>query len=179
MSFDEKGQSSVHDAMMFLSIMLVASALIVGVSNHLLRAGDVHDFERLHNHTTRLASTVLSSTVPNASYVDEDGRTIISKDISVLDMIIEELVMLDWGLSRDDFDGPGRYNGRIVQVVSALLDEDIFFYALCGQYGDLEIALGNSIPSGNQGVEVAASTARIPMPGEEYDVLITLHLWWK
>lgn len=176
---EEDGQSSVYDAMMFLSIMLVASALIVGVSNHLLRADDVRSFDDLEQSSMRFANAVLTSTVPNASYIDGMGSKVTSRDISVQDMVIEELVLLRSGMPEENFDGADGYNERIVQVLSSLLDKDRFFGALFGQYGDEEIMLGDGFPFQGQQGEIAANTTRIPMPEEENDIIIIVYLWWK
>ena len=176
---DEEGQSSIYDAMMFLSIMLVASASIIGVSNYLLRADDVRSFEELENYSARYANAVLSSTVPNATYIDGLGSNVTSQDISVRDMIIEELVLLRSGVPEENFGGSGGYDERIAHVLSSLLDTDRFQARLCGRYGVQEVAFGSeSEPAGHK-EDIAANTARISMPEAENDILIVVYVWWK
>ncbi len=175
----EDGQSSVYDAMIFLSIMLVASALIIGAYTHLRRAEEVYSYEELHRNSVRFANAVLSSTVPNASYVDSFGNKVTSRDISVRDMIIEELMLLESGIPKQNFEGPEGYNSRILNVSSSLLDEDRFLCALSARYGDQEIIFGRGLPAEDRRGETAAQTIRIPVPEVENDITITVHLWWK
>lgn len=175
----EDGQSSVYDAMMFLSIMLVASTLIIGISNYLLRAEDIRSFEELEQYSTRYANAVLSSTVPNASYIDSLGSRVTSQDISVQDMIIEEMVLLRSGVPGDNFNGTDGYNNRIVHVLSSLLDKDRFCARLYSQYGEQEVEFGSAPKSVNQKREIAAKTTRISIPDTEDDIVIIAYLWWK
>ncbi|MCK4445328.1 MAG: hypothetical protein KAW09_12340 [Thermoplasmata archaeon] len=171
----EDGQSSVYDAMIFLSIMLVASALIVGASTHLLRAEDVHSYENLHQNSVRFTNAVLSSTVPNASYVDSFGFKVISKDISIQDMIIQELVLLESGVPEQNFRGEGGYNIRVEGVLSSLIDKDRFHCTLSGSHRSHEITFGDSFP--DSPYEIAANTTEIYLPEDDASITITLYVW--
>ncbi len=171
---DKKGQSSIYDAMMSLSIMLVASGLVVGLSVHLMKADDVNEFEELHNYAGRLASALLSSTVPNASFLDVDGFEIVAKDISVQEMIVQEVLLLESGVARENFLGANGYDTRIEEVLSSLLDGDRFDCRLHGFYKSQEVAFGEELPDAHN--EVAADNTEIHLPGEE-SIRITLYVW--
>lgn len=167
------GQAAAFDAIMFLAILLVASALILGVSTHLRQAEDVSEFSDLHTLTTRTSNALLGSTVPNASYVDVEGGVIVSKDISVLDMMVEELLLVQSGVPENNFDGDGRYNHRIAQVLSSLVDEDRFQFELCGRYMDVSVFFGEA--SGQ--TDTAARMTEIFLPGVTQPIQITLSIW--
>ncbi len=177
--YNERGQSSVYDAMIFLSIMLVASTLITAVSTHLLRADEVRGFEELEKYSIRYANAVLSSTVPSASYKDSVGSNVTSSDISVRDMVIEELVLLRSGISEENFEGPHGYNERITRVMLSLLDKDRFDARLHGQYGECEVAFSTTFSQTYQEEDIAASTARILVPEAENEIVIIVYVWWK
>ncbi len=167
------GQAAAFDAIMFLAILLVASTLILGVSTHLRQAEDVSEFSDLHTLTTRTSNALLGSTVPNASYVDVEGGVIVSKDISVLDMMVEELLLVQSGVPENNFDGDGRYNHRITQVLSSLVDEDRFQFELCGRYMDVSVSFGEA---GGQ-TDTAARMTEIFLPGVTQPIQITLSIW--
>lgn len=167
------GQAAAFDAVMFLAILLVASALILGVSTHLRQAEDVSEFSDLHTLTTRTSNALLGSTVPNATYVDVGGGVIVSKDISVLDMMVEELLLVQAGVPENNFDGDGGYNHRIEQVLSSLVDEDRFRFELCGRYVDVSVSFGEA--SGQ--TDTAARTTEIFLPGVSQPIRITLSIW--
>ncbi len=167
------GQAAAFDAIMFLAILLVASALILGVSTHLKQAEEVSEFSDLYALTTRTSSALLGSTVPNASYVDIEGRVIVSKDISVLDMMMEELLLVQSGVPESNFDGDGRYNHRIIQVLSSLVDEDRFRFELYGRYMDVSVSFGET----SDQTDTAARTTEIFLPGVSQPIRVTLSIW--
>jgi len=172
-----RGQSAVFDATMFLAILLVASTMMVSFSASLRQAEDVSSFQDLHTHATRLTNVVLASTVPNASYVDIHGNHMVRTDISVQDVIIEELVLLHDGVPEENFRGHNRYNDRLGQVLSSLVDDDRFSYALSCSYGEKEIVIGDVRPTYSMGIETSAHTTEISLPGEGERITITLFLW--
>lgn len=167
------GQAAAFDAIMFLAILLVASALILGVSTHLRQAEDVSEFSDLHALTARTSNALLGSTVPNASYVDVEGSVIVSKDISVLDMMVEELLLMQAGVPEDNFDGNGSYNHRIAQVLSSLVDEDRFQFELRGRYLNVSVSFGGA--SGQ--ADTAARMTEIFVPDVTQPIQITLSIW--
>ena len=167
------GQAAAFDAIMFLAILLVASALILGVSTHLRQAEDVSEFSDLHALTTRTSNALLGSTVPYASYVDVEGGVIVSKDISVLDMMVEELLLMQAGVPEGNFDGNGSYNHRIAQALSSLVDEDRFRFELCGRYMDVSVSFGEASGQAN----MAARMTEIFVPGVTQPIQITLSIW--
>ncbi|MFQ5883695.1 MAG: hypothetical protein ACE5IO_01180 [Thermoplasmata archaeon] len=177
---DRKGQSSVFDATVFLAIMLIASSLLIGLSESVFKVNDVSSFEDMSAFTGRLAYAALGSTVPNASYSDADGEEIIQRDISVQDMIIEELLLLQGGLPAENFGGAGRYNDRIEHVFSSLANESPYFYALHGNYHEVEIIIGNSNLTKVQElrrVEKATYVSEIFVPGDDEPISIILQVW--
>jgi hypothetical protein len=157
---------------MFLAILLVASALILGVSTHLRQGEDVSEFDDLYTLTERVSNALLRSTVPNASYTDIEGNVIVLKDISVIDMIVEELLLMKTGVPESSFNGTDRYNERIAQVLSSLVDEDRHRFELSGRF------LGSSISFGHaQGqTETAAKVTEIFLPDVTEPIQITLSI---
>jgi hypothetical protein len=170
---ETEGQTAAFDATIFLAILLVASALMVGVSNHLSEAEDANSFDDLHKYTVRLASAVLGSTVPNASYMDIEENEIVRVDASVLDMIIEELLLLQADVPAYNFEGEGRYNERVSSVLSSLLDEDRYGFTLSGGYLEKTLLIGQASPLS----ERSAHTTEIFQLGETEPITITLTIW--
>lgn len=180
MRTDRKGQSSVFDATVFLAIMLIASSLLIGLSESVFKVNDVSSFEDMSAFTRRLAYAALGSTVPNASYSGADGEEIIQRDISVQDMIIEELVLLRGGVPAENFEGPERFNDRIEQIFSSLTNESPYFYALHGNYHEVEILISNSNLTKGQEVqraEKATYLSEIFVPGDDEHISIILQVW--
>jgi hypothetical protein len=173
LTVSREGQTAAFDATIFLAIMLVASALIVGVSGYLEQEEDTRAFEELQVLTTRLANAVLESTVPNASYMDINGDRYVQVDISVQDMIVEELLLMNAGVPPDNFDGPGGYSDRIGQILSALVDEDRYQCSLFSSYLDHDLHIGSI----DKTVETAVHTIEISLPGEAGHIQIKLKLW--
>jgi hypothetical protein len=168
-----RGQAAAFDAVMFLAILLVASALVLGVSTHLKQAEDVSEFDDLYTLASRTSNALLGSTVPNASYVDVEGDVIVSKDISVLDMMVEELLLIQAGVPVSSFEGPGRYNHRIAQTLSSLVEEDRFQFELYGRYMDASVSIGEGSGQGDK----AAKLTEIFPPGVTQPIQITLSVW--
>jgi hypothetical protein len=161
------GQVAAFDAVMFLAILLVASVLILGVSTYLKQADDVSEFEELYAMATRTSNALMRSTVPNASYMDIEGNVITSRDISVLDMIVEELLLMKAGVPESSFEGDGRYNHRILQTLSSLVDEGRYRFELQGGYMDIK---------GGQ-TEKASKMMVISLPDVAQSIIITLSIW--
>lgn len=175
---NDKGQSSVFDATVFLTIMAVASFLLIGLSESVLEVNDVSSFEDMSTFTRRLAYASLRSTVPNASYSDKQGLEITQRDISVQDMIIQELLLLHEGVPPGNFLGLEGFNDRIETILSALAGESPYFYALRGEYREVEILITNSnLVTGEEmpRVEMASYTSQIFLQGEA--ITITLYVW--
>jgi hypothetical protein len=170
---DKYGQAAAFDAVMFLAILLVASALILGVSTHLKQAEDVSEFIDLYALATRTSNALLGSTVPNASYVGVEGAVIVSRDISVLDMMVEELLLMQAGVPESSFEGHGRYNNLIAQTLSSLVEEDRFRFELHGRYMNNSVSIGEA--SGQ--ADTAAKMTEIYIPGVTQPIQITLSVW--
>lgn len=132
----------------------------------------------MFSYTKRLAHAALASTVTNASYVDINGKGIVRKDISVQDMMIEELLLLVSGVPGENFEGPGRYNGRLERVLSSLVNESSYFYVFHGYYREEDVRISNS---GYQtdAVEMATYSSEISVPGEDESLTMTLRIWRK
>lgn len=172
-----EGQSSVFDATIFLAILLVASALVINISTYMLQAEDAQSFENLQTYTTRLANAVLESTVPNASYSNVEGESIVRRDISVQDMIVEELLMTDNGIPEGNFWGNGNYNERIREVLNSLVDEDLYSYELLSSFRGMEMVIGDSNGIEREGSETCAHTSMISLASGSEQITITLFVW--
>lgn len=162
---------------MFLALLLVASSIMVSFSTSLRQAEDVSSFQDLTVHVSRLTNVLLGSTVPNASYVDIHGDRTVTRDISVQDIIIEELILLHDGIPEENFRGHNGYNDRVKEVLSSLADDDRFSYALSCSYGEEDIVIGDTRPTYDMGIETSAYTTEISVPRESDRITITLFLW--
>jgi hypothetical protein len=173
------GQSAVFDATIFLAIILVASSLLITLSNSAFQVDDVQSFENMFSYTKRLTLAALASTVPNASYIDINGKEMVRKDISVQDMMIEELLLLRSGVPSQNFEGLERYNGRIESVLSSLVSESPYVYEFRGSLEEVDICITNHDSSKGKNVEISAYSLEILVPGEDETLTITLQIWRK
>lgn len=182
MGKNTEGQSSVLDATLYLAIILVASSLLLSLSQSVSKITDVSSFEDMSTYARRLAHAGLGSTVPEASYVDVSGDEMVHKDISVQDIVITELLLLRGGTPADSFEGPGRFNREIERVFSYLVNESPYWYSLTGNYQDVDILISNSNPAEEemkQGVEKATYFSEILLPDEYGIISISVHVWRK
>lgn len=161
--------------------MAVASFLLIGLSESVLEVNDVSSFEDMSTFTGRLAHAALSSTVPNASYLDKHGLEIVQRDISVQSMVIQELLLLHAGVPIENFQGPDRFNDRIESVLSALAGECPYFYALRGEYQRVEILITNSNLATNEKMprtEMASYISEVFLQEGER-ITITIQVWLR
>lgn len=143
---------------------------------HMLKAEYIQEYGSLQDYSVRLGNALLSSTVPNASYVDIHGAVIISENVSVQNMIIQELLLIEAGVPVENFGGKVGYNERIEMALSSLLDRDIFHCRLIGKYGEHEVDFGDPPPETSK--ETAAYTYVVQIPGN-YGAIETTLLVWK
>lgn len=177
LGMSECGQSSMFDAAVFLTILLVASSLLLNLYDPSIQAEDVRSFQYLSMYTKRLAHAAFSSTVPNASYLDSYGEEVIRKDVSVQEMVVEELLLMSSGVPERNFVGPGRYNDRIEWVLSSLMNESNFNCTLRGELQGSKVYIIGSDNIQSKKVERASYHSEFILPEENLRVSIVLDVW--
>lgn len=104
-SEDEKAQSALFDAVIFLIVMVIASSLISIYSSQYSKDVELIEREDLQLYTRETAEVVLGATLNSTSYEDINGQ-IISKppgDTTILSLLLEELYLLDDGVPKVNF----------------------------------------------------------------------------
>jgi hypothetical protein len=176
---------AVFDAVMFLVIMLVASALIFAYTLQAFNVGEVVSNEADFRYSQEAFDAALEVTVREASYVDLAGNTVTKRDRSVEDLLLDELRLLDDGVPASNFAGSGRYQSALLQEVSAVVDTARYHFALFATYpgagGTHSVVLsdaGITDPSGVPAVRFASqTTASMLSVGKAGDATFEFYLW--
>ncbi len=103
---DEKAQASLFDALMFFTVMLIASMLIFIFSSQTLQTQEVISREDMMRYTEETREALLQSTVYETWYFDIHGNKIMkpSGSTNINELLLEELALLDDGLPRENFE---------------------------------------------------------------------------
>lgn len=102
---DNRGQSALFDAVLFLVIMIIASSMISIFANQYSKDADLLARENMMNYARDSSEVVLGATLDHTWYEDINGN-IISKppgNIKVMNLILEELYLTDFGLPIENF----------------------------------------------------------------------------
>lgn len=102
---DEKAQSALFDAVIFLIVMVIASSLISIYSSQYSKDVELIEREDLQTYNRETTEVVLGATLNSTWYEDINGQ-IISKppgDTTVLSLLLEELCLLDDGVPKENF----------------------------------------------------------------------------
>lgn len=102
---DEKAQSALFDAVMFLIVMIIASSLIHIYSSQYSKDVELMDREDMQAYNRETAETVLGATLNSTWYEDINGQVIGEPpgDTTVLSLVLEELYLLDDGVPKENF----------------------------------------------------------------------------
>jgi hypothetical protein len=197
-SVNENGQSALFDAVIFLVIMIIASSIILIYSGQF--SEDIELLERgdMQAYTRETAEVVLGASINSTWYEDIEGE-IISKppgDTSVLYLLLEELYLMDDGVSKYNFVLGYEHDIKILirNLVTPVYhfalsahftnhskgeDYFVFISDIVPDYESKEEALNDntdyreSMPRSN----LASTHYSLPMMGKDGEVQITFSLW--
>jgi len=130
---DNKGQSALFDSFLFLAIMLIASSLLLLYTTTSFQVEEVLSRQEGIEYVESTRTALLHSTLKEAWYYNATGDVVfVENGSSIEDLLLEELYLLDDGLSLENFEG---YNSEI-NILARALVRDGFHYALYGLYSD-------------------------------------------
>jgi len=114
---DECGQLSLYDALIYFTILLVASTALFFYSFEMERDEDFTRTEEMSKITEETRLSIMRSTVPETTYVDKNGDEIQRENNNVESLIVEKLYLIDKGIESDNIS----YGEDIERLVDDLL----------------------------------------------------------
>jgi len=195
---DERGQSALFDAVMFLIVMIIASSLVQIYSSQYSKDVDLLESEDMHAYNRETAETVLGATLNSTWYEDKDGQEFTKPpgDTTVLSLILEELYLMDDGVPKENF--VLGYEQDIKILIRNLVTLQCHF-SLQGFYKNetkdkgYNIFISDIVPDYATKEEVildqtdytalmprsnlASTRVTMPMIGKSGEVLITFSIW--
>jgi len=168
----DEGQAAIVDAIMFMTIMLVASAVILGASGGWYNR-DSND--GILQYTTEYASTVLRMELPGASYTDPCGQFVDLNGSmrSVGFLLCDEAMILEFGPGSSNF---SEYNDAMLTACKNIIRPGLGFAISCNEGS---VFISGSI-SGIRELPDTRSASHIlisPYPEMQSSVSITFYVW--
>lgn len=133
MSEDERGQAALFDAVIFLVIMIIAASLVSVFANQYSKETDLSAREDMMDYAQKTAAVVLGATLNSTYYEDVTGKEIVKPpgDTKVMNLILEELFQLNFGISKESF--ILGFNQDIKVLIRNLVRSD-YHFALQGTF---------------------------------------------
>jgi hypothetical protein len=130
---DDKGQSALFDAVIFLAIMIIASGLVGVYANQYSKGADLTEREDMVEYTKNTAGVVLAATLSSTWYEDIRGNVVNKPpgDTKVMNLILEELYLLNHGVPKGNF--VMGYEHDIKILIQKLIPTH-YHFALSGSY---------------------------------------------
>lgn len=132
------GQLSLYDALLYFMILLVATTSLFFYTLEMERSHGFLKSEDMANICEEARHSIMRSTIPETSYTDINGNTILRKNSSVESLIMEKFSLID--------DGVERTNISYIQDIYAELNEffrDEYHWGLIAKYGGESISISN------------------------------------
>jgi hypothetical protein len=133
MTSDDKGQAALFDAVIFLVVMIIAASLVSVFANQYSKQTDLSAREDMMDYAQRTSAVVLGATLNSTHYEDVTGKKIVKPpgDTKVMNLILEELYLLNFGISKESF--ILGYNHDIKVLIRNLVTSD-YHFALKGTF---------------------------------------------
>ena len=134
---NRRGQSALFDAIIFLIIMLVASAIVYTYSAHAFRSQEIVSHEDMMRYAEETRHALMQSTLNHTWYFDNNGNNISKPpgSTNIHDLLLEELSLLDDGALSENFaDG---YE-KDINITARTLIRSGYHYAIHATYTNIE-----------------------------------------
>lgn len=173
----ESGQAALFDALLFFVLMLLGATAALLPLSGIASVQDVEQAADMQEYAGEFSSVLFALTLNYTWYSNGNEKIVTNDNRAVLELLVEELVLLESGKSRDCF-----VNGTeepIAALAMALVRPGIDF-SIVASYGNSTITLSNqeegAIPEKG---DVAASVASIGMEpyGLNGKASVGLYLW--
>lgn len=130
---DDKGQAALFDAVIFLVVMIIAASLVSVFANQYSKQIDLSAREDMLDYVRETSTVVLGATLNSTYYEDVTGKRIPKPpgDTKVMNLILEELYLLNFGISKESF--ILGYNHDVKVMIQNLVASD-YHFALQGTF---------------------------------------------
>jgi len=116
---DSDGVEGLFDTFLFLMILSVASCIILNSIPTLMSSEDFERRDKAIRYADSSLEAILSSTLPNASYLGYDGGKIgLANDSTVKEYLLDETYLVWKGRQLSSFD---ECNSRIERMIERLV----------------------------------------------------------
>ncbi|MCK4757540.1 MAG: hypothetical protein KAS67_03730 [Thermoplasmata archaeon] len=105
LSWDDNGQLTLFDSILFFMIMLIASGLFLQMGSMMSGSADLMREQNASEYTDRARLSLMASYIPETTYA-HDGDTHLIRDRSVQYLLIEQLRLMKSGIPGANFDFP-------------------------------------------------------------------------
>jgi hypothetical protein len=132
---DDKGQAALFDAVIFLVIMIIAASLVSVFTSQYSKEMDLNARDDMMDYTQKTCNVVLGATLNSTYYEDVTGERIEKPpgDTKVMNLILEELYQLNFGISKESF--VLGFNHDIKILIRNLVRTD-YHFALQGTFSN-------------------------------------------
>lgn len=162
--------------MIFFLVMLIVSSYVFYLSMNTIDR-NLSGQDDLVNYAGDTKKALLKCTVSDAWYIDGGGKVVERQDASVLELMLEELLLMEEGVPRDSFlEG---YEVKTERIASFLVRDDMHFALSCS-YLDSYIFISNTAARENEIPECrAASSLSVQVPNGELTekASIVFYVW--
>lgn len=195
---DERGQSALFDAVIYLVIMIVASSLIAVYASQYLRDVELSENQDMMDYCRDTSEVIIGATLNFTWYEDINGN-IVQKppgDTTVLNLLLEELYLLDDGVPEENF---ALGFEKDITILARNLVLPNYHFALSATYSNMDTGTGflvfvsdilpdyltkeearedgtdypRSIPQDN----LATVQMTFPMMGKQGEATVSFSLW--
>ena len=168
----QAGTEGLFDAFLFLTIISIASCIVIGSMSDVLRLDDSERRDAAIKYAATSLDAILSTTMRNASYSDRDGSKIELRNCTTIrEFLLDETFLLLHGWSQTSFEESNRFIERLARK----LITPAYRYALVtgpAEEGDnYLVMLGDDIAP----VGYASSSSYVV---HDVNIKISLVLWW-
>ncbi|MFO7618857.1 MAG: hypothetical protein R6W91_04295 [Thermoplasmata archaeon] len=167
---DSAGQAAMVDAILFMTVMLVASAVVIG-STTLPGTG----LSVVQQYTADYAQTLLSVELTGLEYRDAGGNAVIlnGSGRSIGQLLCDEALILGAGIGRSDFSD---YDAKILAAGKSIIRPDMDFAISCNG-GAVFISGCTSSVSGLPGTHSASQMTIWDGSASLAPITITVYVW--
>ena len=173
MRMNNDGQAALVDAILFMTVMLIASAVIIGSASS-SRPVDVQ-YSGLQQYLRNFAQTLLAVELCGMSYIDVTGQYILLEDSgrSIGQLLCDEAMVLSNGHGQSDFTD---YEIRVMDAANSLLRPGMGYAISCDETA---VFISNCIGDFTElpPDRFASQMVIFSDIGASYRISITVSLW--
>ncbi len=130
---DNRGQSALFDAIMFLVIMIIASSIISVFAHQFSKNMALSDRDEMMDYARDTSEVVFGATLNSTLYEDENGNIITRPpgDTKIMNLVLEELYLIRPGLPSENF---ALGYEKDIKILIGKLVRSGYHFAITGKY---------------------------------------------